>query len=182
MVDTQRYWDGQRWTDHIAPGRPASAQPSAAEVAVNKARFDQVHANDRTNTWWVGRVLLALVIPILGLIAGLFELRKSAARGFTIIGISIAAGVVTAVVVTQVISPATADTPYIESQIHDWLLSESDLNIEGAHVDCPDNVRWRTGGEFHCVADVTGGGENTSVAITVHMETDDGEFTMTLGD
>jgi hypothetical protein len=27
MVNTQRYWDGQAWTDHVAPGDPTPATP-----------------------------------------------------------------------------------------------------------------------------------------------------------
>ena len=28
MVDTQRYWDGQSWTSHVAPGLPTRQSPS----------------------------------------------------------------------------------------------------------------------------------------------------------
>ena len=28
MVDTQRYWDGQSWTSHVAPGLPTPQSPS----------------------------------------------------------------------------------------------------------------------------------------------------------
>jgi hypothetical protein len=36
MADTRRYWDGQKWTDHIAPAetkRPAPKQTGALTIA-----------------------------------------------------------------------------------------------------------------------------------------------------
>ena len=41
MADTQRYWDGQRWTGHVAPGLPATQPPSpqAAPETPNTPRL-----------------------------------------------------------------------------------------------------------------------------------------------
>lgn len=34
MTDTRRYWDGARWTDHIAPGAPQVAVRESDRVLV----------------------------------------------------------------------------------------------------------------------------------------------------
>jgi hypothetical protein len=56
----QRYWDGTRWTDQLAPYAP-SAAPSV----------DTARTGD-----WVGGVLLSLLMPIVGLIAGVVYVAK----------------------------------------------------------------------------------------------------------
>jgi hypothetical protein len=56
----QRYWDGARWTDQLAPYVPPVAAP------VQTARVGD----------WVGGVLLSLLIPIVGLIAGVVYVAK----------------------------------------------------------------------------------------------------------
>jgi positive regulator of sigma E activity len=53
MAETRRYWDGERWTDHIAPG--------ATPVVVNSPG-----ASGHLIAAWI----LAFVIPPLGLILG----------------------------------------------------------------------------------------------------------------
>lgn len=55
----QRYWDGSNWTNNLAPG----AQEKSAR------------AGD-----WVGGVLLAILMPIVGVIAGAVYLSKDDGR------------------------------------------------------------------------------------------------------
>jgi uncharacterized membrane protein len=55
----QRYWDGNNWTDNIAPATNAKS----------------AGAGD-----WVGGVLLAILIPIVGLIAGAVYMSKADGR------------------------------------------------------------------------------------------------------
>lgn len=61
MADTQRYWDGVQWTDHIAPGTPGAA--TAAD-----------HQAGQTLTL-VG-LGLAVVFPAAGLVVGFMLLAK----------------------------------------------------------------------------------------------------------
>lgn len=59
----QRYWDGVSWTQHVAPNAPAAPPEARAK------------AGD-----WVGGVLLALLMPLIGLIAGAVYVAKSDER------------------------------------------------------------------------------------------------------
>ncbi|SDC21749.1 Protein of unknown function [Nocardioides lianchengensis] len=61
MVDTQRYWDGKRWTDHIAP---ATNQPP---VATTEA--------DRSGLIAAG-IVTSILIPIIGGIIGIVLIAK----------------------------------------------------------------------------------------------------------
>ena len=60
----QRYWDGSVWTEHIAP----SSQPATVPVK-------QASAGD-----WIGGALLALLLPLIGLIAGIVYVAKGDER------------------------------------------------------------------------------------------------------
>jgi hypothetical protein len=53
----QRYWDGFAWTNHLAPFPPYVALP-------------QEEPQPATGDW-IGAVLLPLLMPLVGLIAGL---------------------------------------------------------------------------------------------------------------
>jgi hypothetical protein len=56
----QRFWDGTAWTDQLAPYSPPAA-----------AAREQARTGD-----WVGGVLLSLLMPIVGLIAGVVYVAK----------------------------------------------------------------------------------------------------------
>lgn len=78
MADTQRYWDGQQWTDHIAPGSPQTAPASPRTEA---------QANHTLIT--VG-LLSAFLLPILGFIVGVILLAKrEAAAGVVVVLLAI---------------------------------------------------------------------------------------------
>lgn len=68
MVDTQRYWDGDAWTDHIAPGKPRGG-----------AAPGHVGAQGEQNTTGlqVTGVLTAIFLPIIGFIIGIVLLAKN---------------------------------------------------------------------------------------------------------
>jgi hypothetical protein len=77
----QRYWDGGSWTGHVAPIAPQTVD--VGHVA---------RAGD-----WIGGVLLSLIIPIVGLIAGIVYVARGGPRarcGWMCIGLSIAASLV----------------------------------------------------------------------------------------
>lgn len=64
MAATQRYWDGERWTDHIAPGAPQTAKP----VVTPKPDVPD---------WLYGvGYAAAIFLPIIGLIIGVVLLAK----------------------------------------------------------------------------------------------------------
>ena len=74
---TQRYWDGYQWTEHAAPlsGVPAADEGPTA-----------------TKGDWIGGVILALVIPIVGIIAGIVYVARGGPRaqcGWTVIILSV---------------------------------------------------------------------------------------------
>jgi predicted lipid-binding transport protein (Tim44 family) len=72
----QRWWDGVQWTAFVAPYAAPPAEPKKA----------------RTGDW-VGGILLSLLIPLVGLIAGIVYAIMGGERravGFTCIGISLA--------------------------------------------------------------------------------------------
>jgi uncharacterized protein DUF2510 len=58
----QRYWDGATWTTHIAPPPPRSQKSDA-----------------RTGDW-VGGVLLSLLMPLIGLVAGIVYITRGGTK------------------------------------------------------------------------------------------------------
>ena len=68
-----------------------------------------------------------------------------------------------------------ADIPYIEDMIAS---SYHDQTGQEVSVDCPDQIDWETGGDFHCFAEDDAG---QGVQITVSMENDAGEWTWAMG-
>lgn len=73
MAGTQRYWDGARWTDHVAPMAPSNWMAQAASTA-------------KLETWgWLG----AFFFPIVGIVIGIMLLsRPGKNAGGWILGIS----------------------------------------------------------------------------------------------
>jgi lipopolysaccharide export LptBFGC system permease protein LptF len=91
MADTQRYWDGERWTDHIAPGAPAVAAPwKPSPEAASTAKLE---------TWGM---LGAFFFPIVGIVIGIMLIsRPGRNQGGLILGISFAVMVVASIVLVQ---------------------------------------------------------------------------------
>lgn len=71
MPQTQRYWDGWRWTEHAAPA-PSDSSNSQALV--------------------VGGFVMALLIPIIGFLIGLVVAFRDGAMGLAIIILSLFGG------------------------------------------------------------------------------------------
>lgn len=80
MVDSQGYWDGERWTDHVAPlgnewtgqAPPAAATP-VPSVAAPRAREEK---DDSAGLVLLG-LFLSLLFPIVGFIMGIVLLTKN---------------------------------------------------------------------------------------------------------
>lgn len=72
MAGTQGYWDGEKWSEQVAPMAP-KATPQSGDVAGEIAG-------------WVG----AFVFPILGLAIGGVMLSRGQGRGAGMIALSIA--------------------------------------------------------------------------------------------
>lgn len=100
----KRYWDGAAWTNHVEalapppppaptppppppPGPPMSPAPAlATATAPAMARIYTAPPSQpegpvaRTGDW-IGGVLLALIMPLVGLIAGIYYVAKGGPRG-----------------------------------------------------------------------------------------------------
>ncbi|WP_418059863.1 DUF2510 domain-containing protein [Pimelobacter simplex] len=79
MTNTQRYWDGGRWTEHVAP----LARPAVLPF---------VPAKDN-GTLIVAGVVTALLFPIVGFIIGIVLATRNENRGVFIMLGSIGAGI-----------------------------------------------------------------------------------------
>lgn len=83
MADTQQYWDGHRWTDHVAPGLPQRAQQAASQAE------DEKHNGALT----AAGLVLMVIFPIGGFIVGCILLAKKAVGiGVVIMLLSFASG------------------------------------------------------------------------------------------
>lgn len=76
MTGTQQYWDGTRWTEHVAPGSPhaATATPAAGHDGLVVAG-------------WVTAILL----PLVGFIIGVVLLSKRTNHGVAMMIVSVVA-------------------------------------------------------------------------------------------
>lgn len=82
MADTRRYWDGERWTDHIAPQTGPS--PEAMRAQAERANRE----NSQLVLWGV---LTSLAIPFVGFVLGVVLLaRNSTNDGLLVMGLSVA--------------------------------------------------------------------------------------------
>lgn len=83
MADTQRYWDGQQWTDYVAPGLPTHLQQAAAQAEEERSNGSLTAV----------AVILMVVFPIGGFIAGCILLGKRAVTaGAVIMVLSVVSG------------------------------------------------------------------------------------------
>lgn len=73
-------------------------------------------------------------------------------------------------------STAEADLPVIEQEIEAGV--EDQTQQRGVQVDCPEQIDWEAGGEFHCFAEDRSG---QTARITVHMENEAGEWSWVVG-
>jgi uncharacterized protein DUF2510 len=93
MANTQRYWDGTKWTDHIAPGLP---QKTAAVAPTVRGPDD-----DKSSTpLFVASLVMMIIFPIGGFIGGCVLLTRRAAAGAAIMLFSVLSGYVWYEVIT----------------------------------------------------------------------------------
>lgn len=72
---TQRYWDGRRWTDQIAPLPPQAQPPTPLFVP------PQAPAEPRADGLVVPGYILAFLIPLVGLILGIVVASRHKGTG-----------------------------------------------------------------------------------------------------
>jgi len=97
MAATQRYWDGQDWTDHIAPAapvtpatRPRDYYDDDLEMAAFRAQLDEP---DRSGLIVAGYVT-AVLLPVVGFVIGLVLLAKRPEHGVRVLILTVLALVV----------------------------------------------------------------------------------------
>jgi hypothetical protein len=83
MVNTRRYWDGQKWTTHRQEKPPPSVQGPATTPAA--PAVDEAPSN-----WITWGYLCAVFLPPLGLIIGISRLGIEPKWAWKTIGISLA--------------------------------------------------------------------------------------------
>ncbi len=82
MADTRRYWDGEQWTDHIAPieRTPAGQRPTAPSPAMAGSSS----AKDETSFAWTIAFIPAIWLPVTYFAPG------TAQSAFAVVGIYVA--------------------------------------------------------------------------------------------
>lgn len=68
-----------------------------------------------------------------------------------------------------------ADIPTIQEKIEGGIHDQLGQRVT---VDCPSQIDWEAGEEFHCFAE---DGSGQSARVTVTMENDDGEWSWQMG-
>lgn len=81
MAGTQRYWDGNRWSDHVAP--LAGPTPTQAQTEA----FERMKANATLET--VGWIT-AIFLPFVGVVVGIILAIRGSSRGPHVILLSLA--------------------------------------------------------------------------------------------
>jgi len=74
MAGTQRYWDGAKWTDHVAP---VAAQPAFRPRPDNGAV--------------IGACVLGVILPLVGFIWGIVLVARDEPKGWLPMAVSVAA-------------------------------------------------------------------------------------------
>lgn len=80
MADTRRYWDGEKWTDHIAPGGPVPSPALTGAAAETRS----------SQGLEIAGVVMMVIFPIGGFIAGCVLLGRRALAGTVIMLLSVA--------------------------------------------------------------------------------------------
>lgn len=196
MADTQRYWDGSKWTDHVAPGRPG-VNSSPASRAV-----------DPTYAWLVALLPLAataliyfvpgtgaLAVACIGLLVLTVALAEADCTRLKNQGIKINSGLALVLVPAYLFKRAsrTGSSPalpivwlgtagllflglftFLESTDFDGYAESARIKAKfaeegfnGAIIDCPDRAV-RPGDTFTCTVD----GLKYVSLITITMEED----------
>lgn len=78
MANTQRYWDGTAWTDHIAPGLPAPPTAHAGSAVAAAVRADDERKGGNLLT---AGIVMLVIFPIGGFIAGVALLSRRPGAG-----------------------------------------------------------------------------------------------------
>lgn len=99
MVNTRRYWDGQRWTEHRAEVPPppvtrTSSAPAPVEAKVYSSPLGGGTTTDKNAVaLYHWGILAAILLPILGMVMGIVLLGKKANWGLRLIVGSIGASI-----------------------------------------------------------------------------------------
>lgn len=177
MADTQRYWNGERWTDFIAPGTPSPQPEQLTDQQRQEAR-----------SWWTTNLLLTAVLPIVGFIIGIVQVKKNVARGGTLIGVAIVLTCVYGAVIESLTGdgegPSSttsyeADAAVIERQIDDYFTALA-AGETAMSVTCPEGVAWKVGKQFRCDLRASTQGVVETAEVVVTMENDEGDVTFAI--
>lgn len=77
MADTQRYWDGERWSDHVAPANAAPA-----------ADLEARRQSSNLETWgWLGAIFLTPVGFVIAIV--MMSRGQSAGRAAMMLALSV---------------------------------------------------------------------------------------------
>jgi hypothetical protein len=72
MASTNRYWDGQAWTDHVAPAPTAGVTPASAPSSSGITALGYISA---------------ILLPIVGFVIGLTQINRKGGVGIILVSI-----------------------------------------------------------------------------------------------
>lgn len=76
MANTQRYWDGEHWTEQVAPGAPAAALSHKSSDALDTAGW-----------------LTAIFVPVVGFVIGCVLLTRRPQAGVAMMLLAVACSI-----------------------------------------------------------------------------------------
>ncbi|MGH3345538.1 MAG: DUF2510 domain-containing protein [Nocardioides sp.] len=76
MADTNRYWDGTAWTDHIAPVAVAPPPPRDTSFDLGWSQRHPAPPEPDHGGLIVGGYVMAILLPLIGFIIGIVLLAK----------------------------------------------------------------------------------------------------------
>jgi uncharacterized membrane protein YeaQ/YmgE (transglycosylase-associated protein family) len=86
----QRYWDGQQWTDQIAPGAAAPAQAAGGRAK-----------DPRNDGLATAGYIFAVLLPIVGVIFAIVLYNRNDARGTPVLLTAIVVGIIGLIILSS---------------------------------------------------------------------------------
>ena len=107
LVNTRRYWDGQKWTEHRLE-KTAAAPPDEAPAEYRTPLSTASTADKETRTLFHWGIAMMILLPIIGFIIGMALLGKKPTWGVRVIIGSIMFAFIYYTVATGISSGTTA--------------------------------------------------------------------------